>query len=273
MATNNKKVYFRKGNLHCLLVDTETVNDNKIMVDFSGMITNGYMLEQEKFSFLIKEVWENEELMSGIYATNEKKTIWKQQLVNGTRQLVSIWDLIRFVNSKIKQYNIKYFSAYNAWFDKEAYANTLALFGIKVDKIKYLKSLDIWKQIESFVNTDSYIKWCFEKGLFTDNKGLYNISTKVENVYRYLSELYGFTETHIANDDIEIERKTMYACMGKNGYYILGLQKGYSIAKLLQPKTEKLFDRLMKKSIDQLKKSYPSKTIEKLQLYASQKQM
>jgi hypothetical protein len=236
----NGKLSLVKGNENILLVDSETVNDNKIMVDFSGVVVNSNLIKKTSFSFIIKEVWENTELMQGKYASAEKIEIWKKQIENGTKKVVSIYQLIKFVNNLIKENDIKIFCAYNVGFDKSAYKNTLEYFNCyeRANKIQFLKVIDIWKVVETFVNRDRYVRYCL-KNKFLTAKG--NCKTSAEIVYKYLSEELHFLETHIANEDIEIELDILRACAIRNHTFELGKKQfGFSICKLLQDKMLRL---------------------------------
>ena len=214
-------ISFKKKN-YFLLVDTETVNNDRIIVEFSGMIINNNMIAQKRFSYIIKEVWESQSLMSGIYASQDKKIQWSKSLENGTSELVSIHDLVDKVNNLIKEYNLNILIAYNVGFDKDAYDRTLKHFDIYANKVQFLKVLDIWYYASILFISKTYVDFCVKNDFITPNG---NCKTSAETMYRYLSYQYNFIETHIAKDDIEIELDILRSCVFKDHRPIIGVKQ------------------------------------------------
>lgn len=218
-----KELFKKKENY--LLVDTETVNEDRIIIEFSGTVINNNLLPQETFSYIIKEVWENKELMQGEFVVGEyayKIDAWKENLKSGKSKLVSIIELNDIVNKLIETYKIELFSAYNAGFDKKAYCNTLKYFKVNFNRLQYLKILDIWYYASVlFVNND-YIDFCIENDFVTPAG---NYKTSAEIMYRYLSCRYDFLETHLAIDDIEIELDILRCCAMIDNKPLIGIKQ------------------------------------------------
>ena len=69
LKTNEKtqdKTSLKKSNTY-LLVDVETCNDQRIIMELSFLVINKLMGKKKEKCYIIKEVWENEEYRNGKY--------------------------------------------------------------------------------------------------------------------------------------------------------------------------------------------------------------
>lgn len=229
-----------------MLIDTETLNDDKLIIEIGLVVVNNNLVKQEKYNVIVKEVWENKEMLLNpiqspvlpndkATTTNyalEKIALWEQRIEKGELQVKSIWEITKDLNNMIRKYDMKYFIAYNAGFDKQAITNTNKIFNVKYSKIEYLKIIDIWYLTNVITTTREYTKWCFKNNYLTDNG---NPKTSAEIVYRWLSYQNGFIETHHAIDDMEIELEILQAIKTKTSL-ISGLKNMFCYYNLQQKK-------------------------------------
>lgn len=238
-----EKIFYcnkRKGTIR--LIDTETVNDDKIIVDYAGVdiLTSGIVINE--FGYILKEVYENEELMNGKWVGN-KKDIWKEQLESGTKKLISIYTLAQMIKEEIKKYNIKALAAYNLAFDVEALENTFNYFGIKDNELMNLIKLDVYKSAEKYlILRENYAKFCWDNGLLTESN---NNKTSVEAVYRFLTNDNKFKEQHIADLDVKIETNILISCMIKSkGKLLIGyIDGGKQLVNKMKPYQVKVIQK------------------------------
>lgn len=212
---------------YLLLVDVETCNDQKIILDFSYMIIScktGLVVERN--SYLIEESWNTRNIINGIYSKPKKKD-YQKMLKEKKASLISKQHLYNKLNKLIKDYEIKIFMAYNGKFDLEAIYNT---FDYTNNRTKLWKSkcwrggnykplfkdlelLDLWTYASVFYKTNHYKKWYDTNIKETSDKG--NRKTNAEIMYKYLKENKFLIETHIAQEDLDIEYQIFLACVWK----------------------------------------------------------
>lgn len=187
-----------------LLVDVETVNDQRIIMELSYNLLNDKLGIVEKKCYIIQQVWENEEYRQGKYA-KEKLTHWQEMLDNGTAELISVYHLFNKLNKMIGTYKMKLFIAYNASFDKSAIKKTFHRYGC--DKrgeslVDSMEIFDLWEYAKVHYKTLDFIKWALRNKKLTLKQ---KISTSAETLHSYICEQYGFIETHFGIEDLEIE--------------------------------------------------------------------
>ena len=239
---------------YILLVDVETCNDNKLILDFSYMIIScksGLIIERN--SYLIQEIWETRSLVNGKYAKGKKKD-YKEMLKNNKITLITKQHLYNKLNKIIATYNIKIFMAYNGKFDLEAIYNTfdytnnrMKLWkhkcwrgGDKKPLFRQLDLLDLWTYASIFYKTKHYKKW-YDKNI-KEYSASGNRKTNAEVVYRYLKENHLLKETHIAQEDLDIEYQIFIACVWKKStkMFIANYSGLWGAWKLAQNKIDKL---------------------------------
>lgn len=221
LKTNEKtqdKTSLKKSNTY-LLVDVETCNDQRIIMELSFLVINKLMGKKKEKCYIIKEVWENEEYRNGKYAI-EKLAHWQEMIDNGTAQVVSIYRLYDIINKTITDKQVNIFSAYNVGFDFNAIEKTYHRYGIdkrkdykESNKLLGLKKLCLWEYGKKIYCTKDYIKWAIaNKKLTPKNK----IKSSAESLYQYLIENEGFEETHFGIEDLQIEYTIFIASIIQN---------------------------------------------------------
>lgn len=212
---------------YLLLVDVETCNDNKIILDFSYMIIScktGLVVERD--TFIIKESWETRNIINGIYSKPKKKD-YQKMLKENRATLIDKQHLYNKLNKLIKDFGIEIFMAYNGKFDLEAIYNT---FDYTNNRTKLWKSkcwrggnlkplfrnldlLDLWTYASVYYSTPQFEKW-YDTNICEYTKSG-NRKTNAEIMYRYLKENKLLSETHLAQEDLDIEYQIFQACVWK----------------------------------------------------------
>ena len=212
---------------YLLLVDVETCNDNKIILDFSYMIIStktGLVIERN--CFLIKESWETKSIINGVYSKPKKKD-YQKMLKDKKATIIDKQHLYNKLNKLIKTYDLKVFMAYNGIFDLEALYNTFDYSnkrtklwknkcwrkGLGKPLFKDMDLLDLWTYASVYYHTPQFKKWYDKEiGVYSD-KG--NRKTNAEIMYKYLKENKLLIETHLAQEDLDIEYQIFMACVWK----------------------------------------------------------
>lgn len=206
---NNKRKY--------LMVDTETANsiEDNLMYDFGGAVIDNTGKVYEEFSYVIKEIYYNEELMDTAYY-KDKKEQYEKEIAEHKREVISIMDLRETLFNLIKDYGIKAAIAHNASFDARAMNNTIRY--ITKSKCRYLLPYGLeWqctlKMARKVLTTDRhYIDFCEDFGFLTKSN---EPQTKAETIYRYLTGNPTFEEAHTGLCDVMIEKEIFAFLVGR----------------------------------------------------------
>lgn len=212
------KTSLKKSNTY-LLVDVETCNDQRIIMELSFLVINKLMGKKKERCYIIKEVWENPEYRNGKYAI-EKLEHWQEMIDNGTAQVVSIYKLYDIINKTIVDKGVNIFSAYNVGFDYKAIEMTYHRYGIdkrkdykESNKLLGLQKLCLWEYGRKIYCTKDYIKWALKNGKLTPKN---KIKSSAESLYQYLIENEEYEETHFGIEDLQIEYTIFIASIIQN---------------------------------------------------------
>lgn len=212
------KTSLKKSNTY-LLVDVETCNDKRIIMELSFLVINKLFGKKQERCYIIKEVWENEEYRNGKYAI-EKLAHWQEMIDKGQAQVVSIYKLYGIINRTIIDKQVNIFSAYNVAFDFNAIEKTYHRYGIdkrkdykQTNKLLGLEKLCLWEYARKIYCTKSYVKWALENGKLTPKS---KIKSSAESLYQYLVENQNFEETHFGIEDLQIEYTIFTASIIQN---------------------------------------------------------
>lgn len=217
--TNKAKGSFKKMNRkkYYLILDTETTgNINKPLCYDIGLVIidrAGKIYEQK--SFIVKDIFDNKNLMDSAYYYSKipfyEKSI-KQNIMYKTKLIT----IKQNIETLLKKYNIKEVYAYNCNFDKRALQNTnnvilKDLYGFFFREMQYYC---IWHMAcQVLCNNRNYKNYCINNN-FVSNKG--NIQTSAEVVYRYITKNDNFIEEHTALADSKIEALILQAIWKKH---------------------------------------------------------
>lgn len=201
-----------------LVIDTETTGalNNAIVYDLGGAIVDRNGNVYETFSFVIKEMWQDnwEMLKSAYYA--EKLPNYLKELINGQRTLVTYYQAKQHIENLCEEYNVKAIMAHNAMFDYKATRNTQKFLtdGKYSSFLPY--GIEIWdtmKMAQDVVATKkSYIRFCEENGYMTNHKKP-RVQVKAEVLYRFISGNNDFIESHTGLEDVLIEKEIFAYCV------------------------------------------------------------
>ena len=227
MKIDKRKTYF-------VTLDTETTADKspeenqkeKIMIKY--IYDFGYTIADKKEilikrEWLVKEIFENENLMNNAYFIS-KKPMYEDRIKKGEIEVKPFSEIIKTLQKDIKDTNARQFGAYNVGFDLDAlmqttnfiYPNTFKMFWKKTktgksapDTIKFFQKniarkemevIDIWTlACQTLCNQktfQTYYKQLTKKG---------NVISNAEIVYNYINDTKDFTEEHTALSDAIIE--------------------------------------------------------------------
>lgn len=195
--------------------DKPNPNDS-LTYDFGWTVANHHGDIFRTRSFLIKEVWENENLMKSAYYAS-KIPLYKAMLERGEISLVSFFDAIKAMLEDMKQFNINTVCAHNARFDVAVLNNTIRT----LTDTKYTRffddSITIWDSMlmagATICKQKNYRKWCEQHNELTKNN---QVRKTAQALYRYCFGDWDFEEAHTALDDAMIETQIVARCFNQH---------------------------------------------------------
>lgn len=201
-----------------LIYDSETCNeiDTPIAYDMGGSVIDENGNSYESFSFVIKEVFEDEELMQSAYFA-DKIPQYIEEITNGTRKLVSLAYAKRFIRNLMNKYNITIVVAHNCRFDYKSSNTTLRYMTKSKQRFffpygtQYADTLKMSRKV--FGEDENYKNFCIENGYLTKRNQL---RFTAEIIYRFLIGDNNFTECHTGFEDTEIEKLIFSECRKRN---------------------------------------------------------
>ena len=219
-----KKIDKRKR--YYLMVDTETANshmeDNKLNLQDSLVYDLGVAIIDkqgriyEQKSFIIKEIYDDfSKMMKSCYYAN-KLPKYEQDIANGTREKVKLYDAKKTVAEMMNKYNSTVAIAHNARFDDNALKNTMRY--VTKSKYRYFfpYGTEIWDTLKMANDTickqKSYIRFCEKNGYMTKHKTP-QVRATAEILYRYISGNNDFIESHTGLEDVMIEKEIFAKCL------------------------------------------------------------
>ena len=216
-----KKIDRRKTYL--IMGDTETCNtrmeDGKLdmrdvlVYDFGFVVCDKHGRVYERYSFIIKEIFFGmKDLMKTSYYA-EKLPQYYEEIRNGQRKVVSLYEARQVLANVMKKYNTNIFVAHNARFDD----NALKVTERYITKSKYRYFLpfgtEIWDTMKMANDTickqKAYKKFCEENGYLTKNG---QVRKTAEILYRYITRNNDFIESHTGLEDVMIEKEILVHC-------------------------------------------------------------
>lgn len=200
-----------------LTIDVETASGIRtpLIYDIALVVHDKTGIIFYKRNFLVNEVWNNQELMKTAYYY-DKVPLYVEKLRKNEIEIRPFNQILSFIDNLIKEYNVKYISAYNLNFDIRAIAYTYSRLNmVKLNKNYYefftrviakraVKYRCIWSIAVQTIGTQvNYIRFCMKYDLYTESKKY--ISTSAETMFRYLKNQPDYIEQHTALDDALIE--------------------------------------------------------------------
>ncbi len=209
-------------------LDTETCNSfsvgdkvdltQSLVYDAGWMVINDKGRCLRKRSFLVKEIFCDDELMHSAYFA-DKIPMYLADLAKGKRQLASFMEIFWTFQNDKKKYHVVACFAHNAGFDKRALNNTLRYLTGSNKRWFYPYGLELWDTLKLARNTinrtEEYTNYCIENGYQTKHKKPQNRLT-AEILWRYISGNNDFNESHTGLEDVRIEKEILMYCLNLN---------------------------------------------------------
>ena len=201
-----------------MVFDTETTNDIDcpIMYDFGFAIIDKNGNVYRKGSFVVADVFLDNELMSSAYF-KEKIPMYWEQIKSGERELKRLANIRRIVLETMKEFDIKIVMAHNTRFDYRSTATTQRYMTNSKYRYFFPYGTEFWDTLkmarETFKEDENYCAFCIENNYVTKNNC--NKYT-AEIIYRYLTNDNSFIESHTGLEDVMIEKEIFVHCIQKN---------------------------------------------------------
>lgn len=204
--------------MKALIIDTETTGtiDDPICYDIGFAIIDENGTTYEKGSFVVADVFLDDELMSDAYFKEKIPQYW-EDIKNGSRQLRKFSSINFIIRKIMTEQSITTVIAHNARFDYRS--TNLTKRYITSSKYRYFfpYGTEIWDTLkmsrEILKDDEQYRKFCVENGFVTSrNQNRYT----AEIIYRFLTNDLQFIESHTALEDVMIEKEIFAYCVQKN---------------------------------------------------------
>ena len=209
MTIDRRKNYY-------IVFDTETANglDDPIVYDLGGAVVDKRGKVYETFSLIIKEVFYgmNDLMKSAYYA--EKIPKYKEQIANGERKVVNLFEARKIFHFLCKKYNVKACIAHNARFDYQKKTKTQRYLTKSRYRFFLPYGVELWDTMRMAEDTICkqvhYKEWCYLNGYLTKNG---RVRKTAEILYRYISGEHDFKESHTGLEDVMIEKEIFAHCI------------------------------------------------------------
>ena len=198
-----------------MMIDTETTNDIDcpFVYDVGYQIftlADGVLCER---SFVNADIFLDKEMMANAYFADKIPNYWND-IQNGKRKLKKWRNIKKQIAEDCSLFGVQYVCAHNAIFDNKAlnttqrYQTTSRFRYFLPYGVIWLDTLKMSRQI--LKNDESYGEFCYENDYLTKN-GQRRYTAEI--IYRWLSGLHDFEESHTGLEDVEIERQIFEFCL------------------------------------------------------------
>ena len=208
-------------------LDTETCNgivtkDDKLDLSQSLVYDIGWAICDKRGnvyktrSFVLYETFvEMKDVMTSAYYADKIPNYWNE-IQSGQRKLVSIWTAWKAFKDDLKEYGITNVFAHNAGFDVRALNNTIRYISDSKFRFFFPRSVEIWDTLKMsrqvIGKQKTYIRFCNENGYMTKHKTP-QCRLTAEILYRYISGIEDFDESHTGLEDVLIETVIFAHCL------------------------------------------------------------
>ena len=200
-----------------IMLDTETTNslDDPICYDVGFAVVDKEGAIYETHSFVVAEVFLNEELMESAYFIEKVPQYW-EDIKKGTRKLAKFNTIRKVLAETMKKYNTNIVIANNARFDYHSTAKTQRY----LTKSKYRYFLpygtEVWDTLkmarEVLKNDVAYDNFCYNNNYVT-KRGCKRFTAEI--LYRFFTGDNDFVESHTGLEDVAIEKVIFTECMAR----------------------------------------------------------
>lgn len=150
----------------------------------------------------------------------EKMPQYLAEMRMGKRKIVNTWQMYRIFADLCKKYDVAAVVAHNAFFDVKT-LNATMRYQTKSRcrwflpwNMKVIDTLALARQ--TYGKDPEYINWCKTNGYMT-NHAIPRPRLTAEILYRYITGMNEFEESHTGLEDVEIETEIFLKCMAKMG--------------------------------------------------------
>lgn len=198
-----------------LIIDVEGAGTiaNALTYDVGGAVIDREGKIYETFSFVVREIFFEKEIMNTAYYGWKLPTKYLPFLNNEKRFSVKNFNNTKFfIRDLITKYSIKKVFAYNARYDRNALNNT-SRFITPDYKWFFPYGMEfccIWNMACQVICTQKKYKKFIDKHGLRSEKG--NMRTSAEIVYAYMTNNVDFTEEHTGFEDVQIEIQILVKC-------------------------------------------------------------
>ena len=200
-----------------IMLDTETTNslDDPICYDVGFAVVDREGTIYETHSFVVAEVFLNEELMASAYFIEKVPQYW-EDIKKGTRKLAKFNTIRKVLAETMKKYNTNIVIAHNARFAYRSTAKTQRY----LTKSKYRYFLpygtEVWDTLkmarEVLKNDVAYDNFCYDNNYVT-KRGCKRFTAEI--LYRFFTGDNDFVESHTGLEDVTIEKVIFAECMAR----------------------------------------------------------
>lgn len=212
MKIDKRKNYY-------LVFDTETANglDDPIVYDIGGAVVDKKGIVYETFSFVIDEVFNKmKDLMKSAYYA-EKIPRYVEQIKRGERKVVSYFHAKNTIYNLCEKYHIKAVVAHNARFDYKSTATTQRYLTKSRYRFFLPYGIPIYDTLKMAHDTIckqwAYKEWAYNNNYITKNG---RVRATAEILYKYISGMDKFKESHTGLEDVLIEKEILAYCFRKH---------------------------------------------------------
>ena len=209
MKIDRRKNYY-------IVFDTETTNGlgDPIVYDLGFAIIDKKGNVYETHSLIIREVFYGmKDLMQSAYYAN-KIPKYKEQIANGERKVVSLFEARKTFSEVCEKYNVKVAIAHNARFDYRSTSKTQRYFTKSKYRFFLPYGIELWDTMrmanDTICKQVTYKRWCLKNGYMTKNN---QVRKTAEILYRYISGQNDFVESHTGLEDVLIEKEIFVHCL------------------------------------------------------------
>lgn len=198
-----------------IILDTETTNDIECPivydVGFIVMNTDGEIFE--RFSFVVADIFLDEELMSSAYFKEKIPQYW-EEIRKGERVLKRFSNIRKIFREVCKAYEVKKIVAHNCRFDYLSLQTTQRFLTSSKYRWFFPYGVEMWDSLkmsrEIFGKSIEYGEFCYQNDYLT-KRGQRRYTAEI--LYRFLKGDNEFTESHTGLEDVLIEKEIFLYCI------------------------------------------------------------
>lgn len=195
------KLILDLGNADVLVLDTETfgINDKRVY-NIGWVIHHADGTPVVARNYLVKQFWENLNLMQSAYYAN-KIALYNKRIAEGADKVVYFGTILNILKKDLQRCTPMSF-AFNSRFDNASIDITCKYFG-KENPFD-APILDIMDYLEPICGEADYIDFCESNGFMTKHKTP-KPQRKAETLFAFMTNNPDYAEEHTALEDSKIE--------------------------------------------------------------------